>query len=117
MKSLVISVIFTVGSFTMNAQKIEPKYEKVGEIVKAIYFHDNGQIAQIGCIKNGKLQGEWVMFTESGKKIAIGHYDEGKRIGEWFFWKVDGEALREVTYSEGRLVNVIEWNNSKDITL
>ncbi len=101
-----------------NAQKKEPKYEVLGNnVIKATYYHDNGCIAQKGYFKEGKLDGEWIMFAENGKKIAIGHYVEGKRNGAWFFWKINGEALREVTYANGQLINVIEWSNAKDISL
>lgn len=97
-----------------NAQKKEPKFEVLSDtMVKAIYYHSNGEISQIGCFKNGRLQGEWIMFDENGKKIALGEYKEGKRIGEWFYWNPNGEALREVTYSNGKLINVIEWKNSR----
>ena len=101
-----------------NAQNKEPKIEVLNNtMVKIIYYHDNGEIAQIGCFKNGKLEGEWVMFADSGKKIALGHYEKGKRNGEWFFWKVNGDALREVTYLDGKLINVVEWSNSKALAL
>lgn len=109
----IVVLVFLCTTY-VDAQKKEPKFEVLNDaVVKAIYYHNNGEISQIGCFKNGKLQGEWIMFDENGKKIAIGEYKEGKRVGEWFYWKSDGEALREVTYSNGKLVNVIEWTNSK----
>ncbi len=112
LKTIVV-LVFLYTAFT-HAQKKEPKFEVLSDtMVKAIYYHNNGEISQIGCFKNGKLQGEWIMFNENGKKIAIGEYKEGKRIGEWFYWKPNGEALREVTYFNGKLVNVIEWTNSR----
>ena len=112
MKAVVTGLIVLIGSIAMNAQKIEPKFEVKGKLVKGTYYHDNGQIAQTGNFRNGKLVGKWTMYAENGKKIALGSYEDGKRTGEWFFWKANGEALREATYIEGRLVSVIEWSNS-----
>jgi len=110
---IVLALVYTTCS---NAQLKEPKFEVLSDaMIKAVYYHPNGQIAQIGCFKHGKLQGEWVMFDEVGKKITVGEYEEGKRTGEWFYWKPDGEALREVTYCNGKLVNVVEWTNSRAI--
>ena len=116
---LVKTITILLLAFTgfVNAQKKEPMVEKVGNMLKVTFYHENGEIAQIGCLKNRKLQGEWTMYSEDGKKIALGHYHEGKRTGEWFYWKTDGDALREVYYEEGRIINVIEWSNSAPISL
>lgn len=110
MKSVLTGVAVVLFSLSMKAQEPQPTFERVGEMVKGIYYHDNGQIAQVGCFKNGKLQGAWVMFDKNGAKISLGHYNQGKRTGEWFFWKPDGEALREVSYYNGKLLSVVEWS-------
>jgi len=112
---VVLALAYTMSG---NAQKKESTFEAINNsIIKATYYHENGQIAQIGCLKNGKLEGEWVMYADNGKKIALGKYLDGNRTGNWFFWKVDGGALREVTYFEGKLINVVEWNHSNSPTL
>lgn len=111
MKILTVVLAMTLSA-TTNAQKIEPSYIKVGDMIKGTYYHDNGKIAQIGCFKDGRLQGKWIMYADTGKKIGSGAFNKGKRTGQWFFWKHDGEALREVTYLNGRLLSVVEWKNS-----
>lgn len=109
-----IVILIFLGTAYAHAQPKEPKFEVLNDtMVKAIYYHHNGEISQIGCFKNGKLQGEWIMFDENGKKIAIGEYKEGKRTGEWFYWKPNGQVLREVTYCDGKLVNAVEWEKSR----
>ena len=100
-------------SFSLSAQKKKPEFVKVGSMIKAVYYHENGSIAQMGCFNlKGKLQGEWVMFAQDGSKISIGSYENGKRNGNWFYWKPNGEMLREVSYTNGRLVSLVEWTNS-----
>ncbi len=112
-----ITILALALTTFVSAQKKDPKVEKVGNMLKVTFYHENGEIAQVGCLKNGKLQGEWTMFSETGKKIALGYYEEGQRTGDWFFWKPNGEALREVTFYDGKPTNIIEWSASKALSL
>lgn len=104
-----------IFSATIVAQTIEPNYEKVGKMVKATYFHDNGQIAQTGFYLDGKLHGQWRMYDLTGKKVATGKYEMGKRSGKWFFW--EGTILNEVDFSDNRITNVVQWNNAEAVAI
>ena len=99
----------------MQAQDVKPLYEKEGDLVKATFYHDNGNIAQLGNFQDGQLHGEWIMFDESGKKVAIGQYSLGMKTGKWFFWK--GDLLQEVDYSDNRIVSVVNWNNGESVAI
>lgn len=107
-----LAVMFSVCIY---AQNTEPTVEKVGKMVKATYFHENGEIAQTGYMMNGKLHGQWLMYNTEGKKIASGKYVEGKKSGKWFFWK--DELLKEVDYDANRIVNVKNWNQSEVVSV
>nr|WP_299341860.1 nicotinic acid mononucleotide adenyltransferase [Allomuricauda sp.] len=109
---LILAMMFSVG---MLAQNTEPTLEKVGKMVKATYFHENGDIAQTGYMLNGKLHGQWFMYNKEGKKIASGKYVDGKKSGKWFFW--EGEILKEVDYADNRIVNVKNWNKSEVVSI
>jgi antitoxin component YwqK of YwqJK toxin-antitoxin module len=103
-----ITIIFAlIFSVVINAQDIKPVFEQDGELLKATYYHDNGEVSQEGQFLNGKLHGEWKMFGEDGKKIAMGEYTQGKKTGKWFFW--DAEILREVDFVDSKIANVTEW--------
>ncbi|TAI47374.1 toxin-antitoxin system YwqK family antitoxin [Flagellimonas allohymeniacidonis] len=104
-----------VFSVYMYSQGTEPTLEKVGKMVKATYFHENGNIAQVGYMLKGKLHGQWFMYNQDGRKIASGKYDEGKKSGKWFFW--EKEVLKEVDYADNRIVNVKNWNNSEIVSV
>ncbi len=114
-----MKTLFTIMAIAITAvgfsQDIEPKFEKEGESVKATYYHENGEIAQLGFFKEGKLHGEWKMYNEDGKKIVMGQYELGKRTGKWFFWEKDG--LKEVDYADNKIANVVKWRNSEAIVL
>jgi antitoxin component YwqK of YwqJK toxin-antitoxin module len=101
--------------FMTHAQEVNPLYVQEGDMVKATFFHDNGQVAQEGYFQDGKLHGEWVMFDGSGKKIAIGQYTKGVKTGKWFFW--EGELLKEVDFSDNRIVAVVNWNNGAPVVI
>ncbi|TMU54862.1 toxin-antitoxin system YwqK family antitoxin [Flagellimonas algicola] len=107
-----LAVMFSVGMYSQN---IEPTMEKVGDMVKATYFHENGEIAQTGYFLNEKLHGQWFMYNLEGKKIASGKYVDGKKSGKWFFWK--DEILKEVDFVENRIVHVKNWNQSEIVSV
>ena len=109
---LIFALIFCT---TAIAQVNKPIKEKQGDLVKATFFHDNGEIAQIGFYKNDKPHGEWIAFNQEGDKIAKGTYDMGVKTGKWFFW--NNGILSEVDYENGRVINVTKWNNATSIVV
>lgn len=109
---LTLAIVFSVA---VSAQKINPTFEKVGEMVKATYFHDNGEVAQTGYMLGNKLHGQWFMYDTKGKKIVSGKYENGKRAGKWFFWK--GDILKEVDFQENRIAHVKDWNNAQIVSV
>lgn len=110
MKNAVL-IFAILMSFGMKAQEIKPTMEKVGKMVKATYYHDNGEIAQTGHIMKGKLEGQWFMFDAEGNKLASGKYDQGVRQGKWMFW--EGQELSEVDFVDNKIVSVKKWNNAQ----
>ena len=115
MRTILNLLMFVCGALYMQAQNVEPRFEAEGDLVKATYFHDNGQVAQVGQLLKGKLHGEWIMYDAEGKKLAIGQYQHGIRTGKWFFWK--GDLLQEVDFSDNRIVSVVQWINGEPIAV
>ena len=107
MKKVIIIAAFLVSGI-FYGQEIQPKYEIVGNEVKATYFHDNGQVKQEGNYLNGKLQGKWVSYSDNGNKETIGEYNNGVKVGKWFFWTK--ETLNEVNYTDNRVAEVRKWS-------
>ena len=106
MKKILIlcALIVSGGAF---AQEVEPKYEIQGNLVKATYYYDNGNVKQEGFYKDGKVHGKWISYTESGKKLSIGEFKNGEKAGKWFFW--NERALNEVDYADSRIASVSKW--------
>lgn len=106
MKKYIVSVA-VLFSVVLHAQETQPKLEAVGQLVKATYYYDNGQIQQEGFFKEGKPEGKWAAFDVNGNKKSIGEYTEGAKTGKWFFW--NDTVLSEVDYSDSRIAAVKNW--------
>ena len=109
MKKYFIAAAMLVSAM-VSAQEKEPRLEANGELVKATYYHDNGQIAQQGYFKDGKADGKWIAYDLNGNKKSIGEYTQGQKPGKWFFW--NDKSLSEVDYSNSRVSNVQSWNQA-----
>ena len=55
MKKIMMIAVLVVSSVTF-AQNREPKLEEVNGLVKATYYHENGEIQQEGFFADGKLE-------------------------------------------------------------
>lgn len=116
MKNMILTftMLFSVVLLA-QAKNIEPTFEKNGDMVKATYFHDNGEIAQTGHLLNNKLHGEWVSFNSEGKKTGVAQYNMGNKVGKWFMWS--GNNLTEVDYDNNRIVNVVKKDLENPIAI
>ncbi len=107
-KSIIAAVLLSAG--VLSAQDTEPKYELESQLVKATYYHDNGNVKQQGFYKNGKLHGKWVAYNENGTKQSMGEYQNGAKTGKWFFW--NDAVLSEVDYSDSRIAEIKTWSKN-----
>lgn len=104
-KYFIIGAMLVSGM--MSAHHTEPKLEAYGNLVKATYYHENGQIQQTGFFKDGKLEGQWVAYDTKGVKKSVGEYSNGEKIGKWVFF---GESnLAEVNYKNNKIESVKNW--------
>ena len=63
-------------------------------------YHENGQLAQRGYLKNNKLHGKWVKYSEEGDLLCVANYNRGKRNGTWLFGIID---LTEVEFKNNKI--------------
>ena len=109
MKSLYI-LIFAL-SLSVNAQgNIKTEFVNSGNnLVKVISYHEDGSIAQTGCLKDNKLHGEWASFDMDGNKLSLGTYNMGEKNGKWFFWS--NADLTEVNFKDNAIIDTVNWEN------
>jgi antitoxin component YwqK of YwqJK toxin-antitoxin module len=109
----IITLSLLLFGFIAFAQEIKVSKEIVNNTVVTTYFHENGQVAQKGSFKDGKLHGSWVVYDENGKKTSMGFYENGKKVGKWFFWTNSG--LNEVDFQDYRVASVTKWTQGEAI--
>jgi antitoxin component YwqK of YwqJK toxin-antitoxin module len=97
------------------AQEANVEYVKQGDLVKGIFYYDNGVIQQEGTYKSGKLHGQWVSYDRDGKKNAVAFYNKGNKSGKWFFWKED--KLIEVDYNNNDIAQVQTYTSGDSNTI
>ena len=113
---LMLSVNAAIAQSCMKTceMKCEKKNSYVinGDLIQAILYHDNGEVAQTGFYtKNNELHGEWISYDVEGNKTAIGRYDKGEKVGTWMFYQ--GNTMKEVTYTDSRVSDVRSWTDTK----
>lgn len=102
-----IKIVLFLALMTISlgfAQEISPKFEKMGDLVKATYFYQDGSIKQIGYFDNNKLHGEWVSYDEKGNKTTLAHYEYGKKTGAWLV--LANGIVKQVTYEANKVIDV-----------
>jgi len=104
-KFIIVSML--LASLMISAQNSQPKLEAFGQMVKATYFYENGQIQQQGFFKNGKLEGQWMAFDENGNKKSIAEYSNGLKTGKWIF--INDAMLSEVDYNNSKIASIKNW--------
>lgn len=107
MKQLMIIGTLLVTAILTAQNLQQPKLEAFGELVKATYYFENGQVQQTGFFKDGKLEGQWVAYDAVGNKKSVGEYNQGIKTGKWLFW--NNANLTEVNYSSNAIESVKNW--------
>jgi antitoxin component YwqK of YwqJK toxin-antitoxin module len=98
-------LLFSALAFAQDNTKVD--YQKIDDLVKATYYHDNGLVAQEGFFNaEGQLHGVWVSYDTEGHKVTVGTYANGKKVGKWLFWT--DNSIREVDYVDSKIAGVNE---------
>ena len=114
MKKAIVLLIFFISAIGFSQDK-QPTFEKEGNLVKATYYNEDGNISVQGYFKNKKLTGVWTSFDNEGNKTKIAHYKDGKKVGKWFVW--GKETLKEINYENNILVSVNDWKSESRLAM
>ena len=112
MKKAVLLVVLFISALGFSQDK-EPTFEKEGDLVKATYYNEEGNISVQGYFKDKKLTGVWTSFDKQGNKVQTANYKEGNKVGKWFVWGND--SLKEINYSNNVIVSVNEWKSESKL--
>lgn len=114
MKKL-LAIAFLLSFSLVQAQDKQPKYEAVGDLVKATYYYADGTVKKEGFFKNKKLTGKWTQFDTKGNKTVVGYYKQGKKVGTWFQWKK--HTLRQINYDNNVIASVNTWKEEGKVAV
>ena len=103
MKKVIIIALLFISSIGFS-QENETTFQKAGDLVKATYYYDNGDVKVEGYFKDKKLTSVWTSFDEKGNKTKIAQYKEGKKVGKWYV--LGKESLKEISYDNNVIVSV-----------
>lgn len=65
-------------------------------------FFEGNQILMMTCFKNGRQDGETIMFM-NGEKSSVMHYKDGNLDGTFLSYDDQGHLVREVNYVGGKM--------------
>ena len=110
MRAFILAFVLTFG-LTVAAQDKQEIVKIVtvseGKLTKFSMYHENGQLAQQGYLKNNKLHGKWLKYSEEGEILCIANYSRGKRNGTWLFW--DDKDLTEVEFKNNKVLQKLTF--------
>jgi antitoxin component YwqK of YwqJK toxin-antitoxin module len=110
MKKILFIVMIMISGFVF-AQDTNPVLETEGQLVKATYYYDNGNVQQVGYFKDGKLDGKWVSYDVNGKISAVAEYTNGVKSGKWMYYS-NSVCTSEVDFSNNTIVAVKNFNKN-----
>lgn len=108
MKNVLIAVVLIFGLNMVSAQEKKDTYQLVDDLIEAVLYHDNGEVAQMGTYnKKGVLHGDWISYDREGNIRSVGHYDNGTKVGTWRFYSES--QMKEVTYVDAKIAEVTSY--------
>jgi len=77
---------------------------KNNEIIKKIYWFEDGNLSSDWNYKNGKFDGKQHGWYENGNKKYEDNYKNGERDGKQYDWHSDGNKYGEWNFKNGKKI-------------
>ena len=81
------------GNWTLKENLYSGKY---------IDYYNNGKIQNEGTLRNGKLNGELIVYYATGVKKSVTNYKDGVRHGMWMDYYQNGKLMRVNEFVNGK---------------
>ena len=82
-------------------------YDKGGQCIREVEYHEDGKLYMEGGIKNNLRDGEWTSYFPDGKVQSKGYYENGIRLGKALVYYENGNLWMEGLYSNDKMCG--EW--------
>ena len=76
-----------------------------GGRIHFITYHENGQVKEVGCFRNGRRDGIWKQYSDTGALLTRAGFRNGERQGVWEFRDAQDLPMGQLSYSSGRLTH------------
>ncbi|MFD2563676.1 hypothetical protein [Aquimarina rubra] len=86
--------------------KVNPENLDIEGPFEDYYIH-NDALAVKASVKEGKLEGNSIVYYDNGNKMMEGVYIEGKKTGEWKHWYENGKPSTTYLYKDDQ-VRILE---------
>ena len=92
--------------FTNGQANIEERKDSTGN-TQGLFkvYHPNGQLSQIGFMKDNYLDDTCKTFFDNGQVKTIEFYSDRKKEGKWQYFSKDGNPIRTEIYSNDVLIS------------
>ena len=107
MKNLIFISAFLLFFNMYSQDNVNEQSIELNDLIKVEIFHDNGELYQVGFLKNNKLHGRLESYDINGNLAVIGEFNKGKKDGKWFFW--NNEQIIEVYYNKNTILSHKSW--------
>lgn len=77
----------------------------VGERIRSIVYHQNGEVSEKGWFVADKPDGVWKQYDQSGSLLARAQFNEGKREGKWSIRNTADGTMMRLLYRDSKLVH------------
>ena len=82
----------------------ELKIYKNNDLIKKIWYHENGKLVYEWNYKDGKLEGKQYKWYDNGKFRYERNYKDGNYDGKQYTWYDDGKLWYEWNFENGKLI-------------
>lgn len=91
-----------IGSYREGSrQGVFRSYDQEGQVESSTLYENNIKVGEGIMDKEGREQGDWILFYPTGETFAEGAYEDGKRIGLWKFYHQNGKLSQKGNYRDG----------------
>ena len=77
MKNLIFISAFLLFFNMYSQDNVNEQSIELNDLIKVEIFHDNGELYQVGFLKNNKLHGRLESYDINGNLAVIGEFNKG----------------------------------------
>lgn len=99
-----------ISNYDLNKSKSDHNADEASETY--VVYHENGQISELGLIKNERAEGIWKKWDEEGNLLERIKYKNGQKSGKLIIRNNKGKLISKGHYDRnGNKTGVWRWRD------